>query len=89
MKVDYHKRFLKQVAKAPHQIQMAVRERIAIFRVDRLHHLLYDHALHGEWVGFRSINITGDWRAIYRDHGEGTIEWIEFVELGTHHKLYG
>ncbi len=88
MKIDYHKRFLKNLARAPHHIQLVVSKRIRLFSIDPFYGLLNNHALVGKWQGHRSINVTGDWRAIYRDLGDGRIEWVEFGELGTHRDLY-
>ena len=48
--------------------------------------LLNNHALSGEYVGCRSINITGDVRAIYEEIKDNH---FEFVAIGTHTELYG
>ena len=38
---------------------------------DTLQREYRDHALKGEWLGFRELHIEGDWLLIYRiDHGE-------------------
>ena len=37
------------------------------------------------YAGFRSIDVTEDWRALYRTEQERII----FVEIGTHEQLYG
>jgi mRNA-degrading endonuclease YafQ of YafQ-DinJ toxin-antitoxin module len=44
--------------------------------------------LHGIWKGFKSIDVTSDWRAIYQEikEGEGSIAY--FTALGTHKQLY-
>ena len=46
---------------------------------------LNNHILSGKWSGYRSINITGDWRAIFRETETG----VYFIVLGTHSQLYG
>lgn len=46
---------------------------------------LRSHALRGDYKDYRSINVTGDWRAIYRMVGETAL----FIALGTHSQLYG
>lgn len=88
MRIDYHKRFLKHFTHAPRHIQIATSKRIALFLIDPFSRSLRNHALSGRWRGYRSIDITGDWRAIYQELGDGTIEWVEFIELGTHSQLY-
>ena len=46
---------------------------------------LGNHALHGEYNGFCSINITGDIRAIYKVINESS---IEFALLDSYSNLY-
>lgn len=63
--------------------------RLDMFVSNPKHPLLRDHALSGIYEGYRSINITGDWRALYKIV-EPIIEdsFIVFVDLGTHSQLY-
>jgi len=46
---------------------------------------LRNHALQGKHKGYRSINVTGDVRAIYK-HIDSDTHY--FVEIGTHSELY-
>jgi mRNA-degrading endonuclease YafQ of YafQ-DinJ toxin-antitoxin module len=41
--------------------------------------------LTGKYAGFCSIDVTEDWRALYREEKER----IMFADLGTHEELYG
>ena len=59
-------------------------ERVLIFEKDPFHPLLDNHALHGEWRGYRSINVTGDFRAVFEQSGN----IFTFVDIDTHHNLY-
>ena len=86
MKIRYHRNFDKQYRKAPLKIREQFKERRNLFITDSRHPLLDDHELDHEWVGCRSFNVTGDWRAIYEVHLDS---FIEFHALGTHHQLYG
>ncbi len=88
MRIDYSKRFIKHFKKIPVKIKKAFRDKVDIFRSDKNDESLQKHFLKGEWEGFLSINVTGDWRAIYHELGDGSIEWVEFVEIGTHSQLY-
>jgi addiction module RelE/StbE family toxin len=45
--------------------------------------------LRDEYEGYRSINVTNDWRAIFKVINEGGEEIIYFILLGTHKELYG
>lgn len=87
--IDYSREFDKHLKKASVAIRRAFRNRLALFLDDHLHVQLRNHALTGHWKGYRSINVTGDWRAIFseKQHHDGSIT-ILFVDLGTHSQLY-
>ena len=89
-RIDYSKKFLKQLKKAPLKIQIAFRDRFAIFLADPFDPILDNHSLTGNYLGKRSINITGDWRAIYSETtDEAGDTGLEVYLLGTHSQLYG
>ena len=60
-------------------------ERLQIFKANKNNPLLRDHQLHGPYAGYRSINIGGDLRAIYKFLPP---EKFIFIGIGTHDKLY-
>lgn len=87
MHIDFTQRFLKQLETAPHNIQLAFRESLEIFIDDPNNVNLRNHFLKilgKRHFGIWSIDITDDWRALYRQEKDRVI----FVELGTHVKLY-
>ena len=47
--------------------------------------ILHNHPLTGGYEGFRSINVTGDYRAIYVMDGDVAV----FIAIGTHSELFG
>jgi len=61
-------------------------QRLRLFQTNQYLPLLNNHGLTGKWRGFRSINITGDWRAIFVVVDR---KRITFVAFGTHSQLYG
>ena len=85
MKVRFHRNFEKLFAKVPAKVQKRFGERLAVFLADPFDESLRNHPLTGEWAGFRSINVTGDYRAIYKAVDEST---VLFEAIGTHSKLY-
>ncbi len=85
MPVRFNRQFVKQHDKANQKIQEAFKRRLEIFLKNPIDQQLNNHALTGNYRGYRSINITGDWRAIYTKNREEII----FVALGTHSQLYG
>lgn len=62
------------------------KERRDLFERDPFNPLLNNHALAGEYNGFRSIDITGDLRVHYQPIDAKT---ALFITIGTHHELYG
>lgn len=89
-RIDFSTKFDKQLRKVPLEIKQSLRKRLEIFISDQYHPLLDNHALTGNYQGLRSINITGDWRAIYRVYvDEENNHVIVFELLGTHSQLYG
>lgn len=89
MRVDYTDLFIKQHKKAPHKIQLAWEKRFELFLKDQFNPLLKNHQLTGGYKGDKSINVTGDWRAIFTqmEDEEGNT-YILFKFLGTHSQLY-
>lgn len=88
-RISFSTRFVKHYRKAPATVQAAFNRRARLFEREPLHPTLHNHALAGEWRGYRSINVTGDWRAVYESLGKTSVEWVEFVAIGTHSQLYG
>lgn len=88
MKVIFNKDFHRQYKKVDVRIQNSVDERMRIFRRNPKDLELNNHALKKEWEGYKSIDITSDFRAVYKemDLGEDTVAY--FVALDTHDKLY-
>lgn len=80
MKVQFHKNFLKQYKKR-RSIERQVDERLVMFRIDPFDPILNNHGLTGKYEGYRSINITGDFRAIYELVDEGTARFVDLVHF--------
>ncbi len=77
--------FAKQFAKLPQNLRMKVRERVHMLVADSTHPLLNDHKLNPPYEGYRSINITGDFRLVYKKISDDT---YYLRAVGTHHELY-
>ena len=79
------KSFEKQFKKLPKKIKQRVIERLSAFVSDPMDYRLHNHALMGEWMGHRNIDISGDIRAIYKRVDEKV---VRFVAVGSHSTLY-
>jgi addiction module RelE/StbE family toxin len=87
MIVEYSKKFEKQLRKAPKKIKIQFRKKLAIFILDKDDVRLNNHRLKGRFGIFRSINVTGDWRVIFRELNGGKL--VKFYLISTHSQLYG
>lgn len=85
MKIEFHRNFLKAYSKQPKKIQNKFKEKRNLFIVDMFHPLLNNHSLSGEYEDCRSINITGDIRAIFYIKMDGN---AIFINIGSHPQLY-
>lgn len=85
MIITYGRVFKKMLRKQPAVIQEKFYERLMLFVKDRYDPLLSNHTLNGEWIGCRSINITGDIRVVFEEIGDNC---FEFVDIGSHSELY-
>jgi addiction module RelE/StbE family toxin len=84
MQLEYHKKFQKKYKKLSPKIKSRFRERLVEFNTNPFLPDLNNHALRGEYLGCRSINITGDFRAIYEIIDKG----VRFLDIDTHSNLY-
>lgn len=85
MIIKFHKNFKKAYQKLPTNLQGTVDQKIALFYQNSFHPLLNNHKLKGKYKDRRSINITGDWRALYKEIGR---DYFKFLLLDTHSNLY-
>ena len=85
MILSYSKKFVKQYSKQSPKIKNKFIERQSLFVANHFHPFLNNHQLSGQYVGCKSINITGDIRAVFE---EININHIEFVAIGSHSELY-
>lgn len=85
MNLVYHKDFIKDFKKLPKKIKEKFKERQVLFEEDEFNPVLNNHALKGKWMGYRSMNVTGDVRAIFKRDSENAL----FVAIDSHSNLYG
>ena len=86
MKYVLSKNFEKQFSKLPKNIKEKTIKQLEIFVKNPFDQKLNNHNLSGKQKNQRSINITGDIRAIYAEIEKG--ELVIFVTIGSHSNLY-
>jgi addiction module RelE/StbE family toxin len=85
MNVSYSKNFIKQTKKLSPEFRQKVLLKINLFSENPLHQELRNHPLKGKYKIYRSIDITGDVRALYLQSESEAV----FDVIGTHSQLYG
>ena len=85
MIIRFHKGFEKQYKKLRLGQKEKFKGEIAIFLKDEFNSILNNHPLKGRDKGYRSINVTGDLRAIYKREIR---ERVIFVAIDKHSNLY-
>lgn len=85
MIIIYHKNFTKAFKKLATKEKDKVKERLSLFKDDEFNPILNNHLLKGKYLGYRSINIKGDLRAVYKFTQDSVI----FVTIDNHSNLYG
>ena len=85
MIISYSKNFVKQSKKLSKPVRDKLINRIELFTNNPLNYELNNHALKGKYRKYRSINVTGDYRALYLMQDDSVI----FDLIGTHSQLYG
>jgi addiction module RelE/StbE family toxin len=85
MNIILHKNFEKQYARLRPSEKEQFKERRDIFLKDEFSSILHNHPLKGKRGGYRSINVSGDLRAVYRYLNQET---VIFVAIDSHSNLY-
>ncbi len=85
MNIQTTKTFDKQYSKLDVKIKNQFKNRIELFRVNPFDITLRNHALKGSYLGYRSIDISGDIRALYTVKDDTV---IIFGFIGGHSQLH-
>lgn len=88
MIVRFTNDFLSQYKKADVRVRNRVDGCLRIFKRNPNDLQLKNHKLKRGWIGHQSINVTSDWRAIYKEVQLTDETDVYFVALGTHRQLY-
>ena len=85
MKVVLHKKFEKAFGKLPTKVIKQAIDRLELFVEDPTSQVLRKHALNSPYKGSFSIDITGNYRAVFHLVEK---DIALFTHIGTHSKLY-
>lgn len=84
MEIILHRLFLKRFKKIPKDVRLKFIERKNLFSREPFHPLLNNHSVERAYPDCRSINVTGDYRALFKEKDNEVL----FVNIGTHSELY-
>ena len=85
MEITTTRSFDKQYAKLNIKIKSSFKKRLQIFKDNPFDEVLRNHALKGNYLGYRSIDVNGDVRALYTVRDNAV---IIFGFIGSHSQLY-
>lgn len=84
----YDPAFIKTLKKLDVRIRKSFKQKITIFAQDPNNPELSNHPLTKKYLGYRSIDITNDYRALYIEKIEENTTIAYFIAIGTHEQLY-
>ncbi len=88
MIVRYDPDFITKLKKLDVRVHKSFKESLTIF-IDHPHNpQLNNHPLKRNYLGYRSIDITNDWRVIFSEKIEQGETIAFFVGIGNHKELY-
>jgi len=85
MVINFTRDFIKDSKRLTVGQKEKLEQRLELFGKDQFDPVLNNHSLTGKYLGYRSINVTGDLRAIFKKNNEEII----FVSIDSHSNLYG
>ena len=85
MDVVLCKNFKKKFKKLSPKIQSQFLERVGLFLNNKCHLTLNNHSVDPTYPHWRSINVSGDYRALYEEKSDNL---VVFMTIGTHSELY-
>lgn len=85
MQIVFRQEFKKQYRKLRTSERKKAQHRLRLFEENPYNPVLRNHELKGKYVGYYSINISGDLRALYQlVHKDVAL----FITIDTHSNLY-
>ena len=86
MRIVYERPFERQYKKLATSLQDKIWKRFELLTLHPANSLLNNHKLNPPYGGYRSINVTGNVRLIYKKDDTQT---YYLRAVGTHHQLFG
>lgn len=88
MNVVYDPAFIDTLKKLDIRIRKSFKKKIVLFFTNSEEPQLNNHTLRNKWQSYRSIDVTSDYRALYKEVLVEDKVIAYFVAIGTHKELY-
>ena len=88
MRIIRKEKFTKQYAKLNSKIKDRVIDILILFWINPFDIKLNNHSLSWKYLWLRSINVTWDFRIVFKELSKWKYEIIELVQVWTHSELY-
>lgn len=88
MIIKKHKLFDKSYLKLSQKLKLKVNETLVLITKNHFDKKLNNHALKWDFIWLRSINVTWDYRIIFKEISDNNYEIIELLKIWTHSELY-
>jgi len=86
--IEFADRFERQLIDAPDEIKEAFLDTLELFLDDSRNPFLRNHPLKEKFVGYRSIDVTDNWRVVFKETDTGDRIVITFRLIGTHKERF-
>ncbi len=89
LRIEFSPLFNSKLKKLPAETIIALDETLELFWENQNHKQLRRHFLKEKFAGYQSIDVTDDYRAVFREEKTENTIIIKFHTIGTHKDLYG
>ena len=88
MNISFSDRVHSKLKKLDVRIRKSFKEKILIFSINPSDPVLNNHPLSKNYIGYKSIDITTDYRAVFKEIEQGEELIYYFITIDTHEELY-
>ena len=89
LRIEFSTLFDKKLRQLPSEIIIAFQETHDLFLENPTDETLRRHFLKEKYTGYQSIDVTPNYRAMFKEIKTETQTIIKFYTIGTHEELYG
>ncbi len=89
LRIEFSPLFDKKLKQLPSEIITAFDETLDLFWENPNHKSFRRHFLKEKYAGYQSIDVTDDYRAVFKETKTENMIIVKFHTIGTHDNLYG